>query len=135
MENEMMRRRRDVDYASNAMQARRVALLAAGKAKLRNDIATGNQSTVRHAIEWPFVPNGTATEFQTTGRVVKFRVPIDGVYLLSAHGASGATVRHLFKTDVRQGGAFVQNKGVREFIIAIIMHLIIIGSSVDHHPS
>ena len=131
----MMRRRRDVDYASNAMQARRVALLAAGKAKLRNDIATGNQSTVRHAIEWPFVPNGTATEFQTTGRVVKFRVPIDGVYLLSAHGASGATVRHLFKTDVRQGGAFVQNKGVRKFIIAIIMHLIIIGSSVDHHPS
>ena len=110
-----------MDYAS--LVSRRDALLSQAKEKIMLDIRTGNQSTVKHPIEWPWVVYGTATEYQMTGQVFKYRVPTDGLYLIGANGASGATVRHLFKRDARRGNAFVQNKGGRGARLCCLLSL------------
>lgn len=86
-------------------KARRELMQASGKAALRKEICEGGQSSVKHEIAWPWSPSGHAFEYGFTGHIEKFDVPMDGLYLIGAHGASGADVRHLFKKGhVNQGG-------------------------------
>jgi|AntAceMinimDraft_5_1070358.scaffolds.fasta_scaffold132588_1 hypothetical protein len=86
-------------------KARRVLLQHTGKNALRKEIAEGGQSTVTHAVAWPWAPNGHATEFHFKGQLEAYEVPMDGLYLVGAVGASGADVRHLFKRGtVNRGG-------------------------------
>eukprot|EP00614_Pseudopedinella_elastica_P015590 CAMPEP_0172585492 /NCGR_PEP_ID=MMETSP1068-20121228/4910_1 /TAXON_ID=35684 /ORGANISM="Pseudopedinella elastica, Strain CCMP716" /LENGTH=294 /DNA_ID=CAMNT_0013379979 /DNA_START=186 /DNA_END=1067 /DNA_ORIENTATION=+ len=84
---------------------RNSALQAAGKAAMRDMFKEGGQSTVKNPIAWPWVRDGNATEFNFRGVVELWDVPADGLYLIGAHGASGADVRHLYrKGAINRGG-------------------------------
>jgi hypothetical protein len=97
---------------------RREMLQASGKAALRKEISEGGQSTIPkdRKIEWPWSVNGHATEFGFTGTVVPWEVPMDGLYLIGAHGASGSDVRHMFKKKI-------VNKGGSGAMIAVMVKL------------
>jgi hypothetical protein len=85
-------------------KARRELLQLSGKTALRKEIAEGGQSTVTHAIAWPWATNGHATEFHFKGQLEAYEVPMDGLYLVGAVAASGADVRHLFKKGTTNRG-------------------------------
>ena len=124
----MLRRREskriDVDYvASTSLQARRSTLLAAGCKKIREDIRHGNQSTFKHSCEWPWAKNGTASEFQATCEVVKWTVPMDGLYLIGANGGSGASTKHVHKKLEGDDSTAVLNEGGKGAMLCCLLSL------------
>ena len=96
-----------VKWSKPSLTAKRSELNKRAAAATRLRIIHGGQELATE-VEFPWSLRGHAVDFPYTGKASRWTAPQDGVYLVGAHGASGADVTHLWLV----GGWEESSKGV-----------------------
>ena len=84
-----------VKWQTPGLQKKRAEMNKRAAAATRHRIIHAGQE-LEHGAAYPWSLRGHAVDFPFSGGPKRWAAPQDGVYLVGAHGASGADVTHLW---------------------------------------